>query len=78
MKEGSLVLTRIHPLMKPTASETASARMTPIQTLVLKYQEKSEAVSAEEITATPVERSNSPPIISRDTPTAMMPMVEDP
>src|SRR6476661_4537536 len=78
MKLGSLVLIRIHPLMKPMPSETIRARPTPTHTLVLKYQLNREAVSAELITATPVERSNSPPIISSDTPTAMMPIVEDP
>ena len=45
---------------------------------MVKYQLNSDAVSAEVITATPVERSNSPPIISKDTPTAMIPIVEDP
>ena len=32
--------------------------------------------SAEVVTATPEDRSNSPPIISRATPTATMPIVE--
>ena len=44
----------------------------------MKYQLNSDAVSAELMTATPVERSNSPPIISSDTPTAMIPIVELP
>ncbi len=64
--------------MKPMARDTTRARTTPTQTFVLKYQLNIDAVSAEEITATPVERSNSPPIISKDTPTAMIPMVELP
>src|SRR6478609_1438430 len=78
MKEGSLVLIRIQPLMNPTDKDTTRARPTPTQTFVVKYQLNSDAVSAEVITATPVERSNSPPIISKDTPTAMIPIVEDP
>ena len=78
MKLGSLVFIRIQPLMKPMARETSRARTTPTQTFVLKYQLNIDAVSAEEITATPVERSNSPPIISSDTPTAMIPIVELP
>ena len=64
--------------MKPMPRETTRARATPTQTFSEKYHANMEAVRAEVITATPVERSNSPPIISRDTPTAMMPMVEDP
>ena len=63
--------------MKPMDKETTRARPTPTQTFVVKYQLNSDAVSAEVITATPVERSNSPPIISKDTPTAMIPIVED-
>ena len=78
MKDGSLVFIRIQPLMNPTDKDTTRARRTPTQTFVLKYQLNSDAVSAEVITATPVERSNSPPIISKDTPTAMIPIVEDP
>ncbi len=35
------------------------------------------AVSAEAITPTPAERSNSPPIISSATGSAMIPMVDD-
>ena len=77
MKLGSLVFTRIQPLMKPMARETTRARATPTQTFSEKYHANIDAVRAELITATPVERSNSPPIISRETPTAMMPMVED-
>jgi hypothetical protein len=34
-----------------------------------------EAASELEVTATPADRSNSPPIISTATPQAMMPMV---
>ena len=35
------------------------------------------AVSAEVITATPADRSNSPPIISSATGSAMIPIVDD-
>src|SRR6478752_3464372 len=66
MKLGSLVFIRIQPLMKPMAKDTSSARTTPTHTLVVKYQLNIDAVNAELITATPVERSNSPPIISND------------
>src|SRR5918994_6483331 len=78
IKLGSLVFIRIQPLMYPMPSETTRARITPTQTFMLRYQLNIDAVRAELMTATPVERSNSPPIISRDTPTAMMPMVELP
>src|SRR6185437_16188737 len=78
MKDGSFVLTRIQPLMKPIVRDTSSAITTPTHAFIEKYQLNREAVSAEEITATPVERSNSPPIINSDTPTAMIPIVEDP
>src|SRR5215217_4570882 len=78
MKLGSLVFIRIQPLMKPMASDTTNARPTPTQTLVLKYQLNMDAVRAELMTATPVDRSNSPPIISNETPTAIIPMVELP
>src|SRR4029078_12676061 len=63
MKLGSFVLIRIQPLMKPFPSDTTSARTTPTHAFIEKFQLNSEAVSAELITATPVERSNSPPII---------------
>ena len=35
------------------------------------------AVSAEAVTVTPADRSNSPPIISSATPTATIPIVEE-
>ena len=78
MKEGSLVRISSQPLISPIASEVSRAMPTPTQTLTAKNQLNIEAASAEVITATPVERSNSPPIISRDTPTTMIPMVEAP
>ena len=78
MKDGSLVRISSHPLTSPISSDTARATPTPTQTLSAKYQLNIEAVRAEVITATPVERSNSPPIISSDTPTTMIPIVEAP
>ena len=75
-KLGSFVRTRIHPLRNPMARETASATAAPTHTFTEKYQANIDAVRPEVITATPADRSNSPPIISSTTPTAMMPMVE--
>src|SRR5690625_6067673 len=65
---------KMTPLMNPIPREKTSATATPTHTLVTKNQVNMEAVIPLEITATPVERSNSPPIISRETPTAMIPM----
>src|SRR5690625_2013607 len=78
MNEGRRVLMKMTPLMNPIPREKTSATATPTHTLVTKNQVNMEAVIPLEITATPVERSNSPPIISRETPTAMIPMVEAP
>lgn len=75
-KLGSRVRVRIHPLRNPTAREIASANRAPTHTFSENHQANMDAVSAEVMTATPADRSNSPPIISRATPTAMMPMVE--
>src|SRR5690625_7351517 len=69
---------QITTLRYPSQIQTTSAPPTPTHTLVTKNQVNMEAVIPLEITATPVERSNSPPIISRETPTAMIPMVEAP
>src|SRR5580765_739920 len=77
-KLGSPVLCSNQPLNAPTAREKISAISTPVQTLRLKYHAIWAAHSPEEVTATPVDRSNSPPIIRRATKMAMMPMVEDP
>src|SRR5699024_935531 len=78
MNEGRRVLMKMTPLMNPMPREKASATATPTHTLVTKNQVNMEAVIPLEITATPVDRSNSPPIISNETPTAMIPMVEAP
>ena len=45
--------------------------------LRVSWKQISAATSAEVTTATPADRSNSPPIISSATPTATMPMVEE-
>ena len=50
----------------------------PTQTLRPKYQAVSAATRPEVVTATPADRSNSPPIMSSATPTAMMPIADEP
>src|SRR5919199_987748 len=66
------------PLNAPIARETTSAMSTPAQTLRLKYHAVWAAVSADVVTATPADRSNSPPIMSSATATAMIPMLDEP
>src|SRR5437868_447909 len=58
-------------------SETTSATSTPTHTLSESWKQVSAAVRAEVTTDTPADRSNSPPIINRATPTATIPMVEE-
>src|SRR5918912_3387337 len=77
-KLGRPVTWSRYPLNAPIARETTSAMRTPTQTLRLKYQAVWAAVSADVVTATPADRSNSPPIMSSATATAMMPMVDEP
>src|SRR3954465_123087 len=77
-KLGRPVLCSSQPLNAPIARETTSAISTPTQTLRLKYQAVRAAVSPEVVTATPADRSNSPPIMSSATATAMMPIVDEP
>src|SRR3954468_16988567 len=77
-KLGSPVMWSSQPLNAPIARETTSAISTPTQTLRLKYQAVRAAVSPEVVTATPADRSNSPPIMSSATATAMMPIVDEP
>src|ERR671926_851582 len=62
MKLGSLVLTRIQPLRNPIPRDTTRAKATPTQTFTPKNQLNIDAERADVMTATPVERSNSPPI----------------
>src|SRR5207244_3332217 len=78
MIQMTTVIRTSTPLTNPMPRDTTSAKATPTQMFVLKYQENMDAERAEVMTATPVERSNSPPIISKATPTAMMPIVELP
>ena len=75
-KLGSPVLCNRKPLKAPIANEKSSASRTPTQTLSPRYQDACAAVRPEVVTATPVERSNSPPIMSSATKTAMIPMTE--
>src|SRR4051794_28324564 len=63
--------------MKPIASATNSETKTPTHMLSDSWKHTIAAANAEVTTDTPDDRSNSPPIISRATPTATIPMVED-
>lgn len=76
-KLGNPVRCSSQPLKAPTASEKTRARSTPTQTLSPRYHVACAAVSEDAVTATPVDRSNSPPIISMATKIAMIPRVED-
>ena len=60
----------------PIASEKTRAKTTPTQILPATWVAKIEAASDDVVTATPADRSNSPPIISMATATAGMPMVD--
>ena len=74
-KLGRPVLCSSHPLNAPMDRENSSATKTPTQTLRPKYHAVWAAARPEAVTATPAERSNSPPIMSRPKD-AMIPMVE--
>ena len=63
-------------MIAPIISEKTSAKATPTQMLPATWVAKIDAASDDVVTATPAERSNSPPIISSATATAGMPMVE--
>src|SRR3954447_14871880 len=58
-------------------SATTSATSTPTHTLSESWKQVSAATSAEATTETPADRSNSPPIINRATPTATIPIVDE-
>src|SRR5918911_3298960 len=77
-KLGRPVMWSRNPLKAPIARETTSAKTTPTQTLRLKYHARCAAASPDVVTATPADRSNSPPIMSSATATAMMPIVDEP
>src|SRR5664279_4701545 len=77
-KLGRPVRCRSQPLKAPIANEITSARSTPTQTLRPKYQAMCAQASPDVVTATPADRSNSPPIMSSATETAMMPIVDEP
>ena len=76
-KLGSLVFTSSQPLTAPSASAKASEKTAPTHRLPATCVAKIEAASEIEVTATPADRSNSPPIINNATATAGMPIVED-
>src|SRR3954465_14592135 len=71
-KLGMPVRTTRKPLMKPTRSATTSETSTPTHMLAVNWKLIIEATRAELTTATPADRSNSPPIMSRATATAGM------
>jgi hypothetical protein len=75
-KDGIPVRTTIQPLMNPISRENTSATSTPTQAFVVNHQANNDPHSAEEVTATPADRSNSPPIISSATGVAISPYVE--
>src|SRR5579859_5922229 len=75
-KLGRPVTCNSQPLNAPMANDTTSPISTPTQTFIPKYQAVIEAESDEVNTPTPADRSNSPPIMSSDTGTAIRPMVE--
>ena len=58
-------------------SDSSRAKATPTQTLPAISVANIEAASDEVVTATPADRSNSPPIISSATATAGIPSVAD-
>lgn len=66
-KLGSPVRMSKQPLKAPTPSEKTSAASTPTHTLRPKFHAVSAAQIPEAVAATPVERSNSPPTMSRST-----------
>src|ERR1700742_790497 len=68
--DGIPVLTTIQPLTNPMPRENTSATT---QALVVNHQANRDAHSAELVTATPADRSNSPPIISSATGVAIRP-----
>ena len=63
-KLGMPVRVTIQPLMNPTSSAITSATATPTHTFTVNSKLNKDAASAAVMTATPAERSNSPPIMS--------------
>jgi hypothetical protein len=59
------------------ARQKASDPIAPTHRLIPKYQQNMALNNPAVVVMTPADRSNSPPIISRPTPTATMPMVDD-
>ena len=64
-------------MRNPTARQNTSDRIAPAHRLIPKYQQNIELTSPAEVTMTPADRSNSPPIISIPTATATIPIVDD-
>src|SRR3954468_18892684 len=62
-KLGMPVFTTRYPLMKPMPSATTSETTTPTHMFVVNSKLNIDATSADAVTATPADRSNSPPII---------------
>ena len=75
-KLGIPVFTTRYPLMNPTTSAKTSESATPTHMFVVNWKLNIDANSAEVVTATPADRSNSPPIMSSATATVGMPYVE--
>ncbi len=65
------------PFRNPTSRQNSSDSTAPTHRLTPKYQQNIELTRPALIGSTPADRSNSPPIISRPTPTATIPIVDD-
>ena len=76
MKEGNPVVTTSHPLVNPMAAAKRNVRKMDGQTPMLYSVISRPAKRPDEPIMTPLDRSNSPPIISSATATAMIPYVE--
>ncbi len=75
MKPGSRVRVTTRPLTKPTARANTSDQTIPSQMLTSSRLTSSAVTSPVDAVSAPALRSNSPPISSSATATAMMPRV---
>ena len=75
-KLGILVFITRYPLKNPTPSATSSANPAPTHRFRCRLYASIDAASELVVTATPDDRSNSPPIINNATAHAMIPIVE--
>ena len=73
MKEGSPVLTTMLPLMKPISMAPAKANRILAQTGQLQYIVGMAIITPAKPIIEPIDKSNSPAIISKQAPMAMMP-----